>query len=449
MDFEKRRADHYKSRRPVSIADTPHPNHHTGIDRETPPQQPKLPHPKHTEPPNDSTKQPAPISSIEPTKIKMKNLSLILLASCTIQTINAAAPTRPDEADRGAVPVTAPVNVKSTLLKLSPEQLVVASMPWEGMDQPEAQRKAIFPRQDPWDTPADSTMHRPFGHYAAIPARPPPFIPGDVDVTDENLGAERMNEQDWMRQSRVPSLPAVGPAFYGRDMKPENYYLNPLAKHSPFAMPIMTLLETTSSPPSFLPFAHPQQYQQPYRYPHHRFQNHHRHHYQQHQPLQIQPKRRLRSTPTVPSFRSNAYSLIETSTQSTGNNYWDHHLQRMQAVGVHLETQSAAPNDFGGFDGGKADFKKSKFIIPPVAINKGLGGTPPALAVLGDQSVDQMVAPRVQQFTGAMNWQKDLKEGKPIVQPYASDHPSAYQQQPLWPPAPPEPLFPLKGEDRR
>ena len=44
----------------------PHPNHHTGIDRETPPQQPKLPHPKHTEPPNDSTKQPAPISSIEP-----------------------------------------------------------------------------------------------------------------------------------------------------------------------------------------------------------------------------------------------------------------------------------------------------------------------------------------------------------------------------------------------
>ena len=114
------------------------------------------------------------------------------------------------------------------------------------MDQPEAQRRAIFPRQDPWDTAPDSTMHRPFGHYAAIPARPPPFIPSDVDMTNEVQGKARAAE-DWMRQSIVPSLPAVGPAFYGRDSKPENYYLNPLAKHSPFALP-MSLLSLNTLP---------------------------------------------------------------------------------------------------------------------------------------------------------------------------------------------------------
>ena len=60
------------------------------------------------------------------------------------------------------------------------------------------------------------------------------------------------------------------------------------------------------------------------------------------------------------------------------------------------------------------------------------------------------VAPRVQQFTGSMNWQKDMQDGKPLpVRPYAQDHPAGYQQQPLWPPAPPEPLFPLKMQDER
>jgi hypothetical protein len=331
------------------------------------------------------------------------SLATLIILLYTTHRSNSAAPTRPDQADPGSVPVTAPVNVKSSLLKLSPEQLVVASMPWEGMDQPEAQRRAIFPRQDPWDTAPDSTMHRPFGHYAAITAHPPPFIPGDVDTTNEELGKERLNEQDWMRQSRVPSLPAVGPAFYGRDMKPENYYLNPLAKHSQFAAPILSLLETKQMPLM---------------------------------------KRRLR-------HRSSTNSFIETSARSTGNSYWNQYLQRLQEVGVHVKAAVSSPDELGGFDAGSDKFKARKFSIPPVAINKGFDGTPPALAVLGHQNADQTVAPRVQQFVGVMDWQKELKEGKPLpVRPYATDHPSGYQQQPLWPPAPPEPLFPLK-DDRR
>ena len=58
--------------------------------------------------------------------MKASALLLLLLPFAS----NAAAPTAPDEADAGSIPVTAPVNVKSESLKLSPEQLVVASMPW-------------------------------------------------------------------------------------------------------------------------------------------------------------------------------------------------------------------------------------------------------------------------------------------------------------------------------
>ena len=79
----------------------------------------------------------------------MRLIAAAVLVYLSRQPTLAATPTSPDQADAGSIPVTAPVNVKSTGLKLSPEQLVVASMPWEGMDQPEAQRRAIFPRQDP------------------------------------------------------------------------------------------------------------------------------------------------------------------------------------------------------------------------------------------------------------------------------------------------------------
>ena len=307
------------------------------------------------------------------------------------------------------------------------------------MDQPEAQRRAIFPRQDPWDTAPDSTMHRPFGHYAAIPARPPPFIPSDVDMTNEVQGKARAAE-DWMRQSIVPSLPAVGPAFYGRDSKPENYYLNPLAKHSPFALP-MSLLSLNTLPKLRSATFSKKRLR-------HQLTNKGQLH-------AIAANRKAGRSNNAEAERKKIYSLLEIRSQSTGNSFWKHvnnhaSLARFQSVRSKLKV-AAPPNDLGGFDGGEAGFKNTKFIIPPVAINKNLGGTPPALAVLGEvkkgQS-DQMVAPRVQQFVGMMNWQKEMKDGKPLlVRPYAKDQPSAYQQQPLWPPAPPEPLFPLKSQD--
>ena len=113
-----------------------------------------------------------------------------------------------------------------------------------------------------------------------------------------------------------------------------------------------------------------------------------------------------------------------------------------------LVSATRAPDDLGGRDGGNKHWKTSEFIVPPVGANKGLD-TPPELAVLGDQSGsdDQMVAPRRQQFTGDFDYDPAKEGGKPPpVRPYAADQPSAYQAAPLWPPAPPEPLFPLKED---
>ena len=132
----------------------------------------------------------------------------------------------------GAVPVTAPVNVGTTLLKMSPEQVAMASMPWEGTDTGGPRG---FPRQDPWDTPGDSTDHTPFAHKNLLPPRPPPYIPGDVDWGKRERAQQLQRAKEdaamqthWAREVHVPSLPAMGPALYGKDVKPEGYYINPL-----------------------------------------------------------------------------------------------------------------------------------------------------------------------------------------------------------------------------
>ena len=153
-----------------------------------------------------------------------------------------AAPSMPSEADPGAETVTRPVNVKVKSWKLSPEQLVVASMPWEGMDKPASQRRASFPRfDDKFDSPEDSTLHQHFGEHYPIVAHPPPFIPGDVDRSHEMIGAARHNEEAGMRTVIFPPLPTVGPQFVNRDMTPSAYYTNPLVKYSPLAPPVPNL----------------------------------------------------------------------------------------------------------------------------------------------------------------------------------------------------------------
>jgi hypothetical protein len=149
-----------------------------------------------------------------------------LATSVQVRGKASAAPTVPGETDPGAAVVSTPVEAKTEVLKMSPEELSVASLPWEGMDQPARYKAGGFPRQNPWDIAADSTQHVPFGQSHLIPAHPPPFIPGDIDHTAEHKKLAK-EEDEWMRTSRTPSLPAIGPAFYGHHLKPEHYYPNP------------------------------------------------------------------------------------------------------------------------------------------------------------------------------------------------------------------------------
>ena len=85
----------------------------------------------------------------------------ILVSSIRVR--GKASPTVPGESDPGAPVVSTPVEAKTEVLKMSPEQLSVASMPWEGLDQPARYKAGGFPRQNPWDIAADSTQHVPFG----------------------------------------------------------------------------------------------------------------------------------------------------------------------------------------------------------------------------------------------------------------------------------------------
>ena len=83
-------------------------------------------------------------------------------------------------------------------------------------------------------------------------------------------------------------------------------------------------------------------------------------------------------------------------------------------------------------------------------------GVHPLAAVMGP-SKNLMAAPRLQQFVGIESF-SHLGNAPLKVRPYAGDHPSPYQAAPVWPPAPPEPVFPLnhaaflrfnKGDPRR
>ena len=107
---------------------------------------------------------------------------------------------------------------------------------------------------------------------------------------------------------------------------------------------------------------------------------------------------------------------------------------RFQAVGAKL----VAAAHLGHTSKAKGGPSMGPWFAPPVL---DMGTQNPGVAVIGtDQS--WLAAPSRQQFTG------DFHPGnKPLpVRAYADDHPSPYNAAPTWPPAPPEPLFPLHAE---
>ena len=504
-------------------------------------------------------------------------IPVAVLLSCALCASGArvrgkAAPTVPGEKDPGAAVVSTPVEPKTEMLKLSPEQLSVASLPWEGMDQPARYKAGGFPRQNPWDIASDSTQHVPFGQSHLIPAHPPPFIPGDIDHTAEHK--KLVKEQDeWMRQTRTPSLPAIGPAFYGHHLKPANYYPNP---YTPYMKNILKS--------NFLELSEHSLVRNPTLQNNVAVAQHHR--FRKSSVSAYKIKRNLKSAyqQKRKAASDHVLSLLETSesTQGTGlvnliqvrnlhgskaklgnsksrygpYNHGTYHVQSTYAGGAHVGGESAnsaiygvgvpAPgvktaqrvggilNEYipppGGYNAHSVVSNPNPQFVKPLiqqpvvqyvsntrggvaghneayggavyqrpggvytggvgmGLPAGSGGNPtvprfqqvgvslnridtkgghkvaaksksaspmlgpwfappilsksggnPAVAVIGtDQS--WLAAPSRQQFTG------DMHPGNhPLpVRAYSDDHPNSYQAAPTWPPAPPEPLFPLKS----
>jgi len=139
------------------------------------------------------------------------------------------------------VPAGMPVFPTQDALDLSPEQLVRASLPWQGMDTPwrspggagavgNAWRlskvaRTNFARREPWDVDSDVNQDAPFDNSqdAPVAGHPPPYYIGDGDF-DQN---KKMNDPSWTRVVLAPPLLPNGPAQYGHGYKPPGYYPNP------------------------------------------------------------------------------------------------------------------------------------------------------------------------------------------------------------------------------
>jgi len=142
------------------------------------------------------------------------------------------------------VPAGMPVFPTQDPLDLSPEQLVRASLPWQGQDTPWRQpggagavgnawrlskfARQNFARREPWDVDADINQDAPFDNAqdAPVAGHPPPYYIGDGDF-DQN---KKMNDPTWTRIIHAPPLLPNGPAQYGHGYKPPGYYPHPFAR---------------------------------------------------------------------------------------------------------------------------------------------------------------------------------------------------------------------------
>ena len=481
-----------------------------------------------------------------------RGLFLFLFVCAAVHVLVVApAPTVPGDADPGAPIVSTPVEPKTSMLKLSPEELTKASLPWEGMDKPAMMRLGNFPRTEPWDTMKDSTQHVPFGNYHVMPARPPPFIPGDVDKSTEQKQVSKL-ETNWMRQVQTPSIPAIGPAFYGHNLKPAGYYPNPLKKYIPNLVGSgkASFLEIDSSIAETVISGHHRRPHSAYRAKRH-FTSAYKakraratttlvdlglatHHHaavsqtasatvgsavahkanaaaqtkygpQGHQamiqatyaggahvggesagsevygvgvpapgvraapvPGKMDPHLKAGAGYTVQGVIQPHPTIVTPMSHLPSVSYVYRGTQRHSPVPYGRPTQVYAgtvPAVHGPAPGTSANMAQS--YMPPrfqqmqaslIHTNQAQGGSAPWFAppVLGGQATvnpsvavigeDQsmLAAPDRQQFVGMSSF-SPRAGGSPLpVRSYADDHPSPYQAAPTWPPAPPEPLFPLK-----
>jgi len=142
------------------------------------------------------------------------------------------------------VPAGVPVFPKQEMMNLSPEQLVRASLPWQGMDTPWRQpggpgavgnawrlskfARMNYARREPWDTDRDVDQDAPFDNSISAPVamHPPPYYIGDGD----HEANKKLNDPTWERVVLAPPLLPNGPAQYGHGYKPPGYYHHPFKR---------------------------------------------------------------------------------------------------------------------------------------------------------------------------------------------------------------------------
>ena len=176
--------------------------------------------------------------------------------------VNPPPPAIDSNAEMGdvpKVPAGMPVFPQQEMLNLSPEQLIRASLPWQGMDTPWRQpggpgavgnawrlskfARMNYARREPWDTDTDVDQNSPFDNSvgAPVPAHPPPYYIGDGDHESN----KKMNDPTWERVVIAPPLLPNGPAQYGHGYKPPGYYQHPFKRlGTSNNAPVQVFLET-------------------------------------------------------------------------------------------------------------------------------------------------------------------------------------------------------------
>eukprot|EP00938_MAST-03A_sp_MAST-3A-sp1_P003848 g3848.t1 len=181
---------------------------------------------------------------------------------------NPALDSNPEFGDVPKVPAGVPVFPRQEMMNLSPEQLVRASLPWQGMDTPWRQpggpgavgnawrlskfARANFARREPWDTDQDVSQDAPFDNSqeAPVPGHPPPYYIGDGD---EDAG-KKLPDPTWQRIVMAPPLLPNQPAQYGHGYKPAGYYRHPFKKlGTNNNAPVQSFMEVSESSSSRSP----------------------------------------------------------------------------------------------------------------------------------------------------------------------------------------------------
>lgn len=134
------------------------------------------------------------------------------------------------------MPLLSPPQVLTEDLLISPEALVAASLPWQGMGSPwktprawahrqSKYKRSTSPVHNPWDVGVDEFISSGGTHSSgsAILGRPPPVIDAETR-TSVQPGLE---QQGYKIVSLQP-MPISGPALVAHGYKPSGSYANPL-----------------------------------------------------------------------------------------------------------------------------------------------------------------------------------------------------------------------------